>query len=79
VNNVLVFVLAGVLGEGVATTEVPLGLGLLSLVVSLLTMAAFVAVVARSGGRLRPETSTGALDLRARPPWGGATGAPIVG
>ena len=50
VNNVLVFVLAGLLGEGVATTEVPLDLGLLALVVSLLTMAAYVAVVARSPG-----------------------------
>ena len=79
VNNVLVFVLAGLLGEGVATTEVPVGLGLLALVVSLLTMAAYVAVVARSRARLMPETSTAALDLRARPPWGGPTWAPSVG
>ena len=79
VNNVLVFVLAGLLGEGVATTEVPVGLGLLALVVSLLTMAAYVAVVARSRARLVPETSTAALDLRARPPWGGPTWAPSVG
>jgi hypothetical protein len=79
VNNVLVFVLAGVLGEGVATTEVPLHLGLLALVVSLLTMAAFVAVVARSRARLVPETSSGALDLRSGAPWGPATHAPSVG
>lgn len=79
VNNVLVFVLAGLLGEGVATTEVPVGLGLLALVVSLLTMAAYVAVVARSQGRCEPETSTAALDLRIRPPWGSAAPAPSVG
>jgi membrane protease YdiL (CAAX protease family) len=79
VNNVLVFVLAGLLGEGVATTEVPLSLGLVALVVSLLTMAAYVAVVARTRRRLAPETSTGALDLRTRPPWGLATPAPSVG
>src|SRR5918997_4660064 len=41
VNNVLVFTLAGLLGDGVATTEVPLHLGLLALVVSLVTMAGF--------------------------------------
>ena len=79
VNNVLVFVLAGLLGEGVATTEVPAHLGLLALLVSLLTMAAYVAFVARSQGRLRPETSTAALDLRTRPPWGSPTPAPSVG
>ncbi len=79
VNNVLVFVLAGLLGEGVATTELPVGLGLLSLGVSCLTMAAYVLVVARSRGRLRPETSTAALDLRRTPPWGGAPPVRAVG
>jgi membrane protease YdiL (CAAX protease family) len=79
VNNVLVFVLAGLLGDGVATTEVPLGLGLVSLVVSFLTMAAYVAVVARMRGRLAPETSSAALDLRTRPAWGSAAPAPSVG
>jgi hypothetical protein len=79
VNNVLVFVLAGLLGEGVATTEVPVQFSLLALVVSLLTMAAFVLLVARSRGRLRPETTTAALDLRRLPPWGGATPARTVG
>jgi hypothetical protein len=79
VNNVLVFFLAGLLGEGVATTEVPLHLGLVALVVSLLTMAAFVAVVARSRARLAPETSSAALDLRNGAPWGPAARAPSVG
>ena len=68
VNNVLVFTLAGFLGEGVATTEVPLHLGLLALSVSLLTMAAYVVVVARTRGRLKPEVSSAAQDLRTAAP-----------
>ena len=67
VNNVLVFVLAGALGEGVATAEVPDGSGLLFLTVSLLTMAAYVVLVHRAARRLRPETHTAAQDFR-RPP-----------
>ncbi len=66
VNNVLVFTLAGLLGDGVATSEVPLDLGLLSLFVSLLTMAAYVLVVARRRPRLKPEIRTAAQDLRIR-------------
>jgi membrane protease YdiL (CAAX protease family) len=65
VNNVLIFVLAGALGEGVATEEVPAGLGVGFAALSLLSMAAYVTVVARSRGRVRPETSTAAVDLRA--------------
>ncbi|SOD93079.1 CPBP family intramembrane glutamic endopeptidase [Blastococcus haudaquaticus] len=64
VNNVLVFVLAGALGEGVATDQVPAGLGVAFAVLSLTSMAAYIAVVARTRGRLGPETLTGALDLR---------------
>jgi uncharacterized protein len=64
VNNVLVFVLAGALGEGVATEEVPAGIGIGFAVLSLVSMAAYVAVVARSRHRLVPETRTAALDLR---------------
>ena len=64
VNNVLVFVLAGALGEGVATQEVPDGSGWLLLLISVATVAAYVAVVALSRRRLRPETRTAALDLR---------------
>jgi uncharacterized protein len=67
VNNVVVFVLAGALGDAVATEEVPDGSGLLFLAVSLLTMAAYVALVGRAARRLRPETHTAAQDLR-RPP-----------
>jgi membrane protease YdiL (CAAX protease family) len=64
VNNVLVFVLAGALGEGVITEQVPGGAGLLFLLVSLLSVAAYVALVGRSRRRLLPETHTAALDLR---------------
>ena len=64
VNNVLVFVLAGALGEGVATESYPGGLGPVLLLVSVLSVAAYVGVVARSRNRLRPETRTAAVDLR---------------
>ena len=68
VNNVLVFVLAGLLGDGVAVSAVPVGLSLLNLVLSLLTMAAYVLLVARARNRWRPEMLTTARDLR--PPKG---------
>jgi uncharacterized protein len=64
VNNVLVFTLAGALGEGVATSEVPEGTGLLYLAISVATMAAYVVLVRRVSRRLRPETHTAAQDLR---------------
>jgi uncharacterized protein len=64
VNNVLVFVLAGALGSGVATQEVPDGTGLLFLLLSVASVAAYVVVVRRSRHRLRPEMHTAALDLR---------------
>jgi membrane protease YdiL (CAAX protease family) len=64
VNNVLVFVLAGALGEGVATEAVPAGIGLGFAVLSLASMAAYVAAIARSRRRLHPETRTAAVDLR---------------
>jgi uncharacterized protein len=65
VNNVLLFVLAGALGEGVATEAVPGGPGLLLLLVSVVSLGAYVGVVAWSRGRLRPETRTAAQDLRS--------------
>jgi hypothetical protein len=64
VNNILVFVLAGALGEGVATEAVPTGVGLVFAALSVTSMAAYVAAVARSRRRLHPETRTGAVDLR---------------
>ena len=69
VNNVVIFVLAGALGEDVlASTESPGGVPWFDVTLTLVTMAAFVALVARSRTRLRPETLTAALDLRARTP-----------
>ena len=64
VNNVLVFVLAGALGDGVATESVPGAYGLLYLLVSVASVAAYVALVGRSRHRLHPETRTAAVDLR---------------
>jgi membrane protease YdiL (CAAX protease family) len=63
VNNVLVFLLAGALGDGVATEEVPQGGAALYLLISLAAMGSYVAVVARSRRTLRPEVLTSALDL----------------
>jgi membrane protease YdiL (CAAX protease family) len=71
VNNVLVFVLAGALGEGVATGEVGAA-AWLAVLIDVLAMAGYVAVVAASRRRLAPEIRTPALDLRvpgAAPPW----------
>ena len=68
VNNVLVFLLAGLLGDGVATEEVPQGTGAVLVLLTMLSMAAYVALVARSRGRLRPEVRTAAQDLRPRLP-----------
>jgi membrane protease YdiL (CAAX protease family) len=64
VNNVLVFVLAGALGDGVDTQSYSSGLDPVLLLVSVLSVVAYVALVARSRGRLRPETRTAAVDLR---------------
>jgi len=61
---VLVFVLAGSLGDDVATEDVPAGVGLLYLLLTLASMAAYVAVVAASRRRLRPEVLSEARDLR---------------
>lgn len=74
VNNVVVFTLSALLGAGVATESVPEGSGYLFLLVTLLSMAGYVWLVARSRGRLRPETETAALDLRL--PGGGAALTP---
>lgn len=64
VNNVIVFVLAGALGDEPASAAPPGGLGLAFLLLSLLAMGAYVALVARSRRRLRPELYTAAQDLR---------------
>ncbi len=66
-NNVLVFLLAGALGEGVQTDTVVSGwAGLLVVVLDVLAMAAYVLLVRRSAARRPPETRTPAQDLRPR-------------
>jgi hypothetical protein len=68
VNNVLIFLLAGSLGEAVVTEEVPEGRQLLYLGVTAVAMSSFVAAVAWSRRRLRPELVTPARDLRTPGP-----------
>jgi membrane protease YdiL (CAAX protease family) len=68
VNNVIVFVLAGSLGDGVVTESVPDASGVLFVLLSVLSMGAYVAVVARSRPSLRPEVLTPARDLRTPGP-----------
>jgi uncharacterized protein len=79
VNNVVVFVLAGALGEGVPTGEVPDGAGLLVVLIDLLAMAAYVGLVARTRRRLRPEVRSAAFDLRPPSPWGVPGPPPAIG
>lgn len=67
VNNVLVFVLAGALGESVETDATVTGwAGLLVVVLDVLAMAAYVLLVRRSAARRPPDTRTAAQDLRPR-------------
>jgi membrane protease YdiL (CAAX protease family) len=65
INNVVIFVLAGALGEDVVTsTEGGAGVPWFDQVLTLVALVAFVALVAHSRRRLRPETYTAAVDLR---------------
>jgi membrane protease YdiL (CAAX protease family) len=75
VNNVLVFLLAGALGEGVVTEAVPQGGGALLVLLSGVSMGSYVALVARSRRRLRPELLTPSRDLRSA---GGRVPAPTA-
>jgi membrane protease YdiL (CAAX protease family) len=65
VNNVVVFVLAGALGGGPAGTTLSGRGQWLDVALICVALAVFVALVARSNRRLRPEMHTAALDLRA--------------
>jgi hypothetical protein len=58
VNNVLVFVLAGALGDGGAAADSSGGVGLVPLVLTVAGLAGYVLLVARSRARLEVETST---------------------
>ena len=65
VNNVVIFVLAGALGEDfLAASESSAGVPWFDVLLALLALAVFVALVARSRRRLRPELHTAAQDLR---------------
>jgi membrane protease YdiL (CAAX protease family) len=64
VNNVVIFLLAGSLGEAVMTEEVPQGQHLLHLGVTVVAMSSYVAAVAWSRRRLQPALVTPARDLR---------------
>jgi hypothetical protein len=65
VNNVVIFVLVGALGEdATSATESPGAVLWLDVLLSAVALSAFVALVARSQRRRRPETSTAAVDLR---------------
>jgi membrane protease YdiL (CAAX protease family) len=64
VNNVVLFVLAGALGGDPAGTEITVGAMWFDVLLTLVAVSAYVALVARSRARLRPETRTAALDLR---------------
>ena len=70
VNNVVIFVLAGAIGEdATAATDPPASGQWFDVLVILVALSAFVALVARSRRRSRPETRTAAVDLR--PPYAG--------
>jgi membrane protease YdiL (CAAX protease family) len=67
VNNVLILLLAGALGEGVQTDAAVTGwAGLLVVLLDVLAMAAYVLLVRRSVARRPPATRTPAQDLRPR-------------
>lgn len=69
VNNVVVFLVAGLLGDGVATSVVPTGVGLLVTLLDVLVMGLYVWLVARARSVLRAETLSPAVDLRGVPAW----------
>ncbi len=69
VNNVLVFLLAGALGGGVATAAVPSGVGLLVTLLDVLAMGLYVWVVARARGVVPVETVSAAVDLTRPATW----------
>jgi membrane protease YdiL (CAAX protease family) len=60
VNNLLVFVLAGALGDGGAVSDSSGGVGVVPLVLTVGGLAAYVLLVARSRARLQLETVTAA-------------------
>jgi membrane protease YdiL (CAAX protease family) len=80
VNNVVIFLLAGALGDRAAAAEPGGVIGWATSLLGMVGMAAFVAWVAVSRSRLRPELVSPAVDLRAHGPVegppAGSPGAP---
>jgi uncharacterized protein len=72
VNNVVIFLLAGALGDRAAAAEPGGVIGWATSLLGMLGMAAFVAWVAASRSRLQPELLSPAVDLRP----GAVTGWP---
>jgi len=76
VNNVVIFLLAGALGEQVAVADPGGAIGWLTTFLGIAGMAGFVAAVALARGRLGPELLSDALELPAvaagPAPWGQA-------
>jgi membrane protease YdiL (CAAX protease family) len=64
VNNVVVFLLVGALGGGLTGSEFDTGGQWTDVALTLLALSGYVALVAASRGRLRPETHTAALEFR---------------
>jgi membrane protease YdiL (CAAX protease family) len=77
VNNVVVFLLAGALGDRAAAAEPGGVVGWGTSLLGMLGMAAFVAWVARSRARFGPELLSPAVDLRAPRPPGPVAGLPV--
>ena len=65
VNNVVIFLLAGAIGEDATTSAASqAGVPWPEVLLMALALSVFVALVARSRRRWRPETRTAAVDLR---------------
>ncbi|KGH44590.1 hypothetical protein IN07_21615 [Modestobacter caceresii] len=87
VNNVVIFVLAGALGEELATADPGGALSWVTTLLGISGMVAFLAWVAVTSRRLRPELLSPALQLPApaptaapgRPTWGTPPPAPPWG
>lgn len=86
VNNVVIFIMAGALGEELATADPGGALSLATTVLGMSGMVAFVVWVAVTSRRLQPELLSPALQLTApgpagpaQPRWGGPPAPPPWG
>jgi uncharacterized protein len=77
VNNVVVFLLAGALGDRAAAAEPGGAVGWATSLLGILGMVAFVAWVARARARFHPELLSPAVDLRPPRPPGPVAGFPV--